>query len=152
MCKTARRTHGTAARSVPVADLLASEARRDRARGHVRARQSRVRRPLSMPFPGRSIERVLRDFGNSLKLFYYFMFVLYKFGYDITGFWLFPSVSEGLGSSRRLAGTISTYPGTYTCPWSRVTAKNPRVSYTEYGMKALLQNRTNTYNNHVTAC
>ena len=28
MCKSARRTHGTAARSVPVAEMLASEARR----------------------------------------------------------------------------------------------------------------------------
>ena len=46
---------GRAARcmgSVPVADLLASEARRDRASGHVSARQSCVRSPLSMPFPG----------------------------------------------------------------------------------------------------
>ena len=35
--------------------------------GHVSRRQPRVRTPLSMPFPGRSIERVLRDSGNSLK-------------------------------------------------------------------------------------
>ena len=35
MCKSARRTHGTAARSVPVAEMLASEARRDRTRVHV---------------------------------------------------------------------------------------------------------------------
>ena len=32
---------------------------------------------------------------------------------------------EGLGSSGRLVGSISTYPGTYKCPWSRVMAKNP---------------------------
>ena len=32
---------------------------------------------------------------------------------------------EGLGSSGRLVGTISTDPGTYTCPWSGVMAKNP---------------------------
>ena len=32
---------------------------------------------------------------------------------------------EGLGSSGRLVGSISTYPGTYTCPWSRVMAQNP---------------------------
>ena len=77
MCKNEKRTHGTAATGVPVAEMLASEARRDRTRVHVRPRQAtsvdvgprqpRVRRPLSMPFPGRSIERVLRDFGNSLK-------------------------------------------------------------------------------------
>ena len=30
-----------------------------------------------------------------------------------TGFGLFPWVLEGLGSSGRLVGTISTYPGTY---------------------------------------
>ena len=58
---------GRAARcmgSVPVADLLASEARHPRTSGHVSARQSRVRRPLSMPFPGRSIERVMRDLAT----------------------------------------------------------------------------------------
>ena len=32
---------------------------------------------------------------------------------------------EGLGSSGRLVGSISTYPGTYKCPWSGVMAKNP---------------------------
>ena len=49
---------GRAARCMgtpPVAEMLASEARRDRPRGHVRARQPRVRRPLSMPFPGRDL-------------------------------------------------------------------------------------------------
>ena len=35
MCKSARRTHGTAARSAPVADLLASETRRPRTSGRV---------------------------------------------------------------------------------------------------------------------
>ena len=29
------------------------------------------------------------------------------------GFWLFLGVLEGLGSSGKLVGTISTYPGTY---------------------------------------
>ena len=33
-----------------------------------------------------------------------------------TGVWLFPRVLEGLASSGRLIGTISTYPGTYKCP------------------------------------
>ena len=28
------------------------------------------------------------------------------------GFWLFPGILEGLGSSGRLVGTISAYPGT----------------------------------------
>ena len=32
---------------------------------------------------------------------------------------------EGLGSSGRLVGSISTYPGTYKCPGSLVMAKNP---------------------------
>ena len=44
---------------------------------------------------------------------------------QLTVFWLFPRVLEGLGSSKRLVGSISTYPGTYQCPWSRVMAKNP---------------------------
>ena len=67
---------GRAARcmgSVPVADLLASEARRSRTSVHVRPRQSRVRRPYLMPFPGRSMERVLRDLAtpsNDLKYYH----------------------------------------------------------------------------------
>ena len=32
---------------------------------------------------------------------------------------------DGLGSSGRLVGTISTCPGTYQCPWSLVMVKNP---------------------------
>ena len=40
-------------------------------------------------------------------------------------FLAFPRVREGLGRSGRLIGTISTYPGTYKCPWSRVMAKDP---------------------------
>ena len=43
-------------------------------------------------------------------------FVLYFFGFYITSFQLFPGVLESLGSSGRLAGTISTYPGTCQCP------------------------------------
>ena len=66
---------GRAARCMgtpPVAEMLASEARRARPAGHVRPRQSRVRRPLSMPFPGRSIERVLRDFATPSNYYYYY--------------------------------------------------------------------------------
>ena len=33
----------------------------------------------------------------------------------MTGFGLSPEVLEGLGSSGRLVGNISTYPGTYQC-------------------------------------
>ena len=49
---------------------------------------------------------------------------------------LFPGVLEGLGSSVGLVGTISTYPGTYKCPWSGVMAKNPGggIFFTVYGM------------------
>ena len=70
MYKSARRTHGTAARSVPVADLLASEARRDRTRGHVRAREgtrcTRTKTPL-YAF-SRAIDREsLAGLCNSLK-------------------------------------------------------------------------------------
>ena len=47
----------------------------------------------------------------------------------------FPGVLEGLGSSGGLVGTISTYPGAYKCPWSRVMANNPpeETVFTEYG-------------------
>ena len=72
MCKTARRTHGTAARSVPVAEMPASEARHPRTGVHVRPRLMRVRRPLSMPFPGRSIERVLRDLATPSNYHYHY--------------------------------------------------------------------------------
>ena len=64
MCKNEKRTHGTAATGVPVAEMIAREARRTRARGRAGARAVRVQRPLSMPFPGRSIERVLRDLAT----------------------------------------------------------------------------------------
>ena len=64
ICVKAIRTHGTAARSPPVAEMIASEARHTLTSGHVSARQERVRRPLSIPFPGRSIERVLRDLAT----------------------------------------------------------------------------------------
>ena len=58
---------GRAARSMgtpPVAEMLAREARRSRTSGPDSRRHQRVRRPLSMPFPGRSIERVLRDLAS----------------------------------------------------------------------------------------
>ena len=67
MCKNEKRTHGTAATGVPVAEMLASEARRSRTSVPDRPRHERVRRPLSMPFPGRSIERVLRDLATPSK-------------------------------------------------------------------------------------
>ena len=40
-------------------------------------------------------------------------------------FRLFLGGMEGLGSSGRMIGSISTYPGTYKCPWSVAMAKNP---------------------------
>ena len=49
VCKTARRTHGTAARSVPVAEMLASETRRDRTRGRA---LSAYNDPSLCLFPG----------------------------------------------------------------------------------------------------
>ena len=67
MCKNEKRTHGTAATGVPVAEMLASEARHDRTRGHAGARESRVQRPLSIPFPGANRES-LAGLGNSLKI------------------------------------------------------------------------------------
>ena len=77
MCKSARRTHGTAAGSVPVADLLASEARRALPTG---PRAHCVQRPLSTPFPGRSIERVLRDLAtpsNNIFFVFFNIFLLF---------------------------------------------------------------------------
>ena len=41
------------------------------------------------------------------------------------GFLLFFGVLKGLGSSGRLIGSGSTYPGTYKSSPSRVMAKNP---------------------------
>ena len=63
MCKTARRTHGTAARSVPVADLLASEARHTLTSGHV----SRARETLLYAFSQAIDRESLAGLGNSLK-------------------------------------------------------------------------------------
>ena len=64
MCKNEKRTHGTAATGVPVAEMIARETRHTFARGRAGARPQRVQRPPSMPFPGRSIERVLRDLAT----------------------------------------------------------------------------------------
>ena len=63
--------------------------------------------------------------GINKEIKYFSYFFLKKIGFKNSGFWLFPGVLEGLGSSGRLVGTISTYPGTCKCPWSRVIAKNP---------------------------
>ena len=49
MCKNEKRTHGTAARSPPVAHLLASEARHARTSGHAR---SAYNDPSLCLFPG----------------------------------------------------------------------------------------------------
>ena len=57
---------------------------------------------------------------------------MHFFGFYVTDFWFFPGVLEGLGSSGRLVRTISTHPGTYKCPWSRVRAKNPPGGYLFY--------------------
>ena len=77
MCKSTRRTSGTAEREASVAEMLASEARRDRTRVHAGARAIRVRRPLSMPFPGRSIERVLRALTTPSN--YYYLYYCYYY-------------------------------------------------------------------------
>ena len=49
MCKNEKRTHGTAATGVPVAEMLASEARRDRTRVDA---QSAYNDPSLCLFPG----------------------------------------------------------------------------------------------------
>ena len=71
MCKIEKRTHGTAARSPPVAHLLASEARRPRTSVHVSARQAtsglRTTTPL-YAFSRAQDRESLAGLGNSLKL------------------------------------------------------------------------------------
>ena len=81
--------------SVPVADLLASEARRDPPTVQVRPRQERRRRPYLQPFPGRSIERVMRACQqlpqNSRYLCLFSNCVLYVFGFPavfVGPFWV----------------------------------------------------------------
>ena len=63
--------------SVVVAEIVASEARRAQPTGPVRSRQPRVRRPLSLPFPGRSIERVLRALTTPSNYCYYYYYYRY---------------------------------------------------------------------------
>ena len=71
--------------------------------------------PLVGPFKG--ISKETKGMFSNLYI---------KNGFKNQGFWLSPEVLEGLGSSGRLVGSISTYPGTCQCPWSRVMTKNPR--------------------------
>ena len=56
---------------------------------------------------------------------YIYRAILWKNRVLYCSFFFFWGVLGGLGSSGRLVGTISTYPGTCKCPWSRVIAKNP---------------------------
>jgi len=58
------------------------------------------------PFKGinKEIEIVVSDFYRTFRV-------------QKLWFFVFPEVLEGLGSSGRLVGTISTYPGTYKSPW-----------------------------------
>ena len=50
-------------------------------------------------------------------------------GSKTTIFCLFLGGMEGLGSSGRLVGSISTYSGTYKCRRSGVMAKNPEGGF-----------------------
>ena len=71
MCKNEKRTHGTAARSPPVAEMLASEARRDRTRGHAGARGGTPAARTTTPLYAfsRAIDRESHaGLGNSLKI------------------------------------------------------------------------------------
>ena len=86
MYKRARRTPGTAEREASVAEMLASEARHTNVRGRTGARAVRVQRPYSMPFPGRSIERVWRDLATpSNDLIRFFLLLLPVRGYGAIG-------------------------------------------------------------------
>ena len=69
MCKSARRTPGTAEREASVADLIASEARRDRASGRVSTTSdSRTETPLCA-FSQAIDRESLAGLGNYLKSF-----------------------------------------------------------------------------------
>ena len=68
--KNEKRTHGTAATGVPVAEMIASEARQPRTRGPDRARQSPSTSRTETPLYAfsRAIDREsLAGLGNSLK-------------------------------------------------------------------------------------
>ena len=54
---------------------------------------------------------------DSKRIIRMFTEFLYKMPDSKTLFFCFPEVLEALGSSGRLVGTISTYPGTYKSPW-----------------------------------
>ena len=77
-----------------------------------------------------------KGINKEIKFFSYVF--LKTIGFKNSDFWLSPGVLEGLGRSGRLVGTISTYPGTYKCPGSRVMAKNPGGGFffTEHGISA----------------
>ena len=55
------------------------------------------------------LRSIALNLGQNIKK----LIFIQKFGFYETGFWLFPEVLEGLGSSGRLIGSISTDPGTY---------------------------------------
>ena len=63
--------------------------------------------------------------GINKEIKYFSHFFLNFFGFKNLGFGIFPGVLEGLGSSGKLVGTFSTYPGTYKRRWSPFIAKSP---------------------------
>ena len=60
------------------------------------------------------LTRIITDYGD--------LFMKQKHGLYNVGFGHRPGVLEGSGSSGRLIGIISTYPGTSPTPWRRVMA------------------------------
>merc|ERR1712139_317082 len=73
--------------------------------------------------PTKTLIRPFKGMNKEIKGFLSNFYI--KFRVQKQKFWLSPEVLEGLGSSGRLVGSISTYPGTCQCPWSRVMTKNP---------------------------
>ena len=67
MCKSEKRTHGTTARSVPVAEMIASEARRD-SRQVPSVPVSSAAETLLYAFSQAIDRESLAGLGNSLKL------------------------------------------------------------------------------------
>ena len=69
MCKNEKRTHGTAATGVPVAEMLASGARHESARGGRQGGALSARTTTPLYAFSRAIDREsLAGLGNSLKL------------------------------------------------------------------------------------
>ena len=78
--------------------------------------------------PTKELIRHVCVYINTYMCIYIYIYIIIfsknTIGFYLRGFWIFPGVLEGLGSSGRLVGSISTYPGTSPTMWSQVMTKN----------------------------